>query len=105
MKDILETKDKIVKKRCMEIYKEEKKKKDLKGIYLLYCHLLPPLQGQHASCQEMNYSKRDSKLRKEEKLKFYPLCPLSCRLGLKWTSTHQRLHIAVATHNCGISSR
>ena len=33
------------------------------------------------------------------------LCPLSCRLSHRQSSTLQGLHIAVVTHNCSISSR
>ena len=33
------------------------------------------------------------------------LCPLSCRLGHRWTSTLHRFHIAVATNNYSILSR
>ena len=50
----------------------------------------------------MNYSKREAKLKKEKKNKISLLCPLSCRLSHKCTST---LHIALATQNCGISSK
>ena len=52
-----------------------------------------------------SYSKREAKLKKEKKNNISPLCPLSCKLGHKRTSTLQRLHITVATHNCSISSR
>ena len=74
-------------------------------IYLLFYHFPPPLQGQHASCHEMSHSKIGAKLKKKKKNKIYSLCPLSCRLSHKRTSTLQRLHIGVATHNCGIPSR
>ena len=75
-------------------------------IYLLNSHLLPPSRGRHASCHEINYNKRETKLNKEKKNRnFSHLCPLSCRLGPKRTSTIQGLHIAVATHNFGICSR
>ena len=69
-------------------------------------HLLPPLQDQHASYQEMSYSKREVKLKKEEKKrnKPYHLYTLSCRIVHRQISTY-RLHITVTTNNCGILSR
>ena len=73
---------------------------------LLNCHLLPSPWGWHASCQVKSYSKREAKLKKKKKnRKMSHLCPLSCKLCHKRISTLQRLHIAAATHNCGISSR
>ena len=67
--------------------------------YILNFHFLPPLQGQHASCQEISYSKREAKFKKEEKQKTSPLGPLSCSLGHIWTSILQRLHIAFPLTN------
>ena len=45
-----------------------------------------------------------SKSLKKRKEKNSPLCPLNCRHGHRQIST-LGLHIAMATHNCGISSR
>ena len=77
------------------------------GRSLINKHYLHPLpRGWHSSCHEMGYNKRETKLKKEKKRKkFSPLCPLSCMLGHRPTSTLQGLHIDVATHNCGISPR
>ena len=36
-------------------------------IYLLNFNPLPPPRSRHASCQEMSYSKREAKLKKEKK--------------------------------------
>ena len=48
---------------------------------------------------------KKTKLKKQKnRNKFSPLYPLSCRLSHRQISTH-RLHIAVTTHNWGISSR
>ena len=49
--------------------------------------------GRHASCHEISYSKRETKLKKEKNNKFSPLCPLNCRFGHRRTSTFQRLYI------------
>ena len=74
--------------------------------YLLNNYLLLPPQGQYTSYHEMSYSKRGTKLKKEKKNRKYPpLCPISCRLSYRWTSTLQGLHIAVATHHCSILSK
>ena len=62
----------------------------------------PLPRGWHASCHELSDSIREAKLKRK---KFSPLCTLSCTLGHRQTSTRQELHIAVATHNCGISSK
>ena len=75
-------------------------------IYLLYCHPLPSPWGQHTSCQEKSYSKREKQsLRQRIKTENVPFMPFSCKLSHKRTSTLHRLYIAVATHNCGISAR
>ena len=77
-------------------------------IYLFYIitqHLLPPPCDRHASCHEISYGKRETKLKKEKKRnKFTSLYPLSCRLCHRQIS-NPWLHIFVTTHNCGISSR
>ena len=46
------------------------------------------------------HSKRETKLKKQ----IFPFMPLSCRLG-HWNIFTKEFHIAVATQNCGISSR
>ena len=52
----------------------------------------------------MSKSRRSIKL-KDMKKEIFPCMPLSCGLGLRQTCPLQRLHIAVATPNCGISSK
>ena len=78
-------------------------------IYLFVLFIIkpsPPPRGRHATCHEISYSIKETKVEKQKKnRKFSPLCPLSCRHGYKRSSTLQDLHIAVATHNCGISPR
>ena len=78
---------------------------DIYSILFIKHYPFPPQRGWHASCHKLSWSKRETKLKKKKKKKFPPLCPLSCRLSHKQTSALQGLHIAVATHNCGISPR
>ena len=65
-------------------------------IYILFIthHLLPPPWARYASCHEISYSKRQTKLKKEKKNTFFPLYPLSCRLG------HTAFH-PHASYSCG----
>ena len=66
------------------------------GYLFMKHHPFPTPRGRHTSCHEMSYSRRETKLKEEKKNKFSPLCPLSCRLGHRRTSTLQGLHVAVA---------
>ena len=59
--------------------------------------------GRHASCYEMSESRRIVEL-KDMKKGILPFMPLSSRLGHIRTSALQVLHIAIETHNHGISS-
>ena len=53
---------------------------------------------------KINESRRSIKLKDIKKL-IFPFMPLSYGLGCRQTSTFQELHIAVATYNCGTSSK
>ena len=72
-------------------------------LFIIHHHILQPL-GWRISCNETSNSRREAKLKREEK-EIFLFMLLSCRLGHRQTSTFQGLHMAMATHNCGISSK
>ena len=64
-------------------------------------YFLPPLRGHHAPCNKISYSKRETKLKTEESFPLYALYFVGYATD---GTSNQGLYIAVADHNCGISS-